>query len=71
MYLNPQSRQNNSPKPLSIAQKAIILPTFGVQVRNLGFKGLGVQGLGFQGFRVYRFMGLRIQGLRVQGLRLP
>ena len=31
-YLNLESRQNNSPKPLKIAQKAIILHTLGVQV---------------------------------------
>ena len=31
-YLDPKSMQNNSPKPLKRAQKAIILHTFGVQV---------------------------------------
>ena len=30
--LNPKSMQNNSPKPIIIAIKASILPTFGVQV---------------------------------------
>ena len=31
-YLNSQSRQNNGPKPLTIAQKVLILHTYGVQV---------------------------------------
>ena len=30
--LSSQSRQNNGPKPLTMAQKRIILHTFGVQV---------------------------------------
>ena len=40
LYLNPKSRQNNSPKPINIAQKASILHTFGVQVgfRVQGFR---------------------------------
>ena len=29
LYLNPHSRYNNGPNPLNIAQKAIILHTFG------------------------------------------
>ena len=33
-YLNPQSRHNNGPNPLNIAQKAIILHTLGVQVTD-------------------------------------
>ena len=32
VYLNPKSIQHNSPKPIIMAIKAIILPTFGVQV---------------------------------------
>ena len=31
-YLNPQSMQNISPKPIRTAIKAIILHTFGIQV---------------------------------------
>ena len=31
-YLDPKSMQNNSPKHLKLAQRAIILHTFGVQV---------------------------------------
>ena len=40
VYPNPKIVQNNGPKPLTIAIKAIILHTFGVQV--------GVQGEGFK-----------------------
>ena len=38
-YLNPKSMQNNSPKPIIIAMKAIMLHTFGAQV---GLKVLAV-----------------------------
>ena len=31
-YLNPKSMQNNSPKPIITAIRAIVLHTFGVQV---------------------------------------
>ena len=31
-YLEPKSMQNNGPKPLKRAQRAIVLHTFGVQV---------------------------------------
>ena len=31
-YLNPKSRQNDSPKPTNIAQGTILLHTLGVQV---------------------------------------
>ena len=37
LYLNPKIMRNNSPKPIIIALRAIILWTFGVQV------GLGVK----------------------------
>ena len=51
VYLNPKSRQNDGPKPLNIAQKAIILHTLGVQVGSVaegsGF-GVRVSGFGLQ-----------------------
>ena len=40
MYLNPKSMQNNSPKPIITAIKAMILHTFGVQVELGGISGL-------------------------------
>ena len=41
-YLNPKSMQNNSPKPIITAIKAIILHTFGVQVQSCFEKGPGM-----------------------------
>ena len=66
VYLNPKSMQNNSPKPLKTAQKAIILHTLGVQVGFFEVQGFRVSGLGIGA------LGFRIQGLgifRVSGLR--
>ena len=36
-YLNPKSRQNNNPKPLITAIKAIVLHTFRVQVNLIPY----------------------------------
>ena len=56
-YLNPKSMQNNSPKPIEIAPKAIVPHTFGVQVLGVQdvfhqprtLRGILVDGLGCWG----------------------
>ena len=65
LYLNPKSRQNNSPKPLKPAQKPIILHAVGIQVLVIHLWGSSAQtslsGL-WNGFRshIEQDSGLRI-----------
>ena len=56
LYLDPQSMQNNGPKPLKTGQKAIILHTLGGPARNIKTQ-VGVYSCYLEGVYMVRTLG--------------